>query len=369
VDFVRATTSPHNPKFVPQPERIATFDQDGTLWVEHPLYSQLMYCLDRVLTVVNAKPELANVEPFKTVLFGNREAIAHLSTDDLLKIATATLTGMPVATFRTEAMKWIVQARDARWTRPYTELTYEPMQEVLKYLRANGYKTYIVTGGGQDFVRVYSERVYGIPPEQVVGTAGGTKYAYDANGKPFLTKDRGPAQRQRRRQTGGDPHDDRATASLRVRQFHGDQQMLEMHRRGRRGSPDDARPATTSARCNGLPSCPTRVGFSLRAREERLDRHQHENDWNASSPSSADVARQRGGLLLCGVVAAPICLAAAALWYQRTGARAEAQAPQAVAAMADARYVGSGACVTCHRSEAAEWRASLSAICSVVSRL
>jgi phosphoglycolate phosphatase-like HAD superfamily hydrolase len=189
IDFVRATTSPHNPKFVPAHERIATFDQDGTLWVEHPIYSQVMYCLDRVPAVVKAKPELADVEPFKTVLSGNREAIAHLSTDDLLKIAAATLSGMPVETFRAEAMKWIAQARDPRWKRPYTELTYEPMQEVLKYLRANGYKTYIVTGGGQDFVRVYSERVYGVPPEQVVGTAGGTKYAYDANGRPFLTKD------------------------------------------------------------------------------------------------------------------------------------------------------------------------------------
>jgi phosphoglycolate phosphatase-like HAD superfamily hydrolase len=189
VNFVRATTSRGNPKFVAPQDRIATFDQDGTLWVEHPLYSQVMYCLDRVPAVVKAKPELANVEPFKTVLSGNREAIARLSTDDLLKIASATLTGMPVETFRDEAMKWIATAKDPRWKRPYTELTYQPMQEVLKYLRANGYKTYIVTGGGQDFVRVYSERVYGIPPEQVVGTAGGTKYAYYANGRPFLTKE------------------------------------------------------------------------------------------------------------------------------------------------------------------------------------
>jgi phosphoglycolate phosphatase-like HAD superfamily hydrolase len=189
VNFVRATTSRGNPKFVAPQDRIATFDQDGTLWVEHPLYSQLMYCLDRVPAVVKAKPELANVEPFKTVLSGNREAIAHLSTDDLLKIASATLTGMPVETFGDEAMKWIATAKDSRWKRPYTELTYQPMQEVLKYLRANGYKTYIVTGGGQDFVRAFSERVYGIPPEQVVGTAGGTKYAYYANGRPFLTKD------------------------------------------------------------------------------------------------------------------------------------------------------------------------------------
>ena len=108
---------------------------------------------------------------------------------DLLKLLAATSTGMSVETFTAEAKKWIAEAKDPRWKKPYTELTYQPMQEVLKYLRANGYKTYIVTGGGQDFVRVYSEQTYGIPPEQVVGTAGATKYGYDKNGKPFLTKE------------------------------------------------------------------------------------------------------------------------------------------------------------------------------------
>jgi hypothetical protein len=108
---------------------------------------------------------------------------------DLEKILAATLTGMSVDEFNAEVKKWLAAARDPRWKRPFTELTYLPMQEVLKYLRANGYKTFIVTGGGQDFVRVYSEQVYGIPPEQVVGTAGGTKYGYDKNGKPFLTKE------------------------------------------------------------------------------------------------------------------------------------------------------------------------------------
>ena len=135
------------------------------------------------------KPELKNVEPFKTVLSGDREAIAKLTMRDLEKILAATLTGMTVEEFNAEAKEWIETAKHPRWKRPYTELTYQPMQEVLRYLRANGYKTYIVTGGGQDFVRVYSEQVYGIPPEQVVGTAGGTKYGYDKNGKPFLTKE------------------------------------------------------------------------------------------------------------------------------------------------------------------------------------
>jgi phosphoserine phosphatase len=189
VAFVQATTNQSSPTFVPPEARIATFDQDGTLWVEHPMYSQVMYCLERVPAVVKAKPELATVEPFKTVLSGNREAMAKLSMEDLEKILAATLTGISVDEFNAEAKRWLEAAKDPRWKRPYTELTYLPMQEVLKYLRANGYKTYIVTGGGQDFVRVYAEQVYGIPPEQVVGTAGRTTYGYAKDGKPFLTKE------------------------------------------------------------------------------------------------------------------------------------------------------------------------------------
>jgi phosphoglycolate phosphatase-like HAD superfamily hydrolase len=189
VEFVRTTTDQSSPQFVPPAERIATFDQDGTLWVEHPIYTQVVYCLDRVPVIVTEKPGLAKVEPFKTVLSGDRRAIAKLSIDDLVKIAAATLTGMSVDAFNAEAKKWLDTARDSRWKRPYIELTYLPMIEVLKYLRANGYKTYIVTGGGQDFVRVYSEEVYGIPPEQVVGSAGGTRYGYDKKGQPFLTKE------------------------------------------------------------------------------------------------------------------------------------------------------------------------------------
>jgi len=189
IDFVRATTDQASPKFVAPGERIATFDQDGTLWVEHPMYSQVIYCLDRVPAVVAKKPELRNVGPFKTVLSGNREAMAKLTMKDLEIILAATLTGMSVDEFNAEVKKWIETAKDPRWKRPYTELVYQPMIEVLRYLRDNGYKTYIVTGGGQDFVRVYSERVYGIPPEQVVGSMGGTKLGYDKAGKAFLTKE------------------------------------------------------------------------------------------------------------------------------------------------------------------------------------
>jgi phosphoglycolate phosphatase-like HAD superfamily hydrolase len=189
VEFVQATTDKASPKFVAPEARIATFDQDGTLWVEHPMYTQVVYCLERVPAVVKAKPALRDIEPFRTVLSGNREAIAKLPMRDLEKILAATLTGMSVEQFSAEVKGWLATARHPRFKRPYTELVYQPMLELMQYLRASGYKTYIVTGGGQDFVRVYAEQVYGIPPEQIVGTAGGTKYGYGKDGRPFLTKE------------------------------------------------------------------------------------------------------------------------------------------------------------------------------------
>jgi haloacid dehalogenase-like hydrolase len=152
LDFVRDTTDQANPKFIPLDDRIATFDQDGTLWVEHPIYTQVVYCLDRVPAVAADNPELKDREPFKTVLSGDREAIARLSLDDLEAILSATLTGMSVDDFEAEASQWLATARHPRWNRLYTDLTYQPMLEVLHYLRDNAYKTYIVTGGGQDFV-------------------------------------------------------------------------------------------------------------------------------------------------------------------------------------------------------------------------
>ena len=164
--FVQVTTDQSSPKFVPSLDRVATFDQDGTLWVEHPMYSQVVYCLDRVPALVKEKPELANIEPFKTVLSGDREAIAKLPKEDLIKVLDATLTGMSVDQFQAEAKSWLEAAKDPRWKRPYTELVYQPMTELLKFLRDSGYRTYIVTGGGQDFVRVYSEKVYGIPRDR-----------------------------------------------------------------------------------------------------------------------------------------------------------------------------------------------------------
>jgi phosphoglycolate phosphatase-like HAD superfamily hydrolase len=189
LDFVRVTTDQASAKFVPPEERIATFDQDGTLWVEHPMYSQMIYCIDRVPVLAAEKPALKHVEPFKTVLSGDREAMAKFTMPDLEKIIIATLTGMTTDEFDAEVKKWLTAAKDPRWKRPYTELTYLPMLEVMNYLRANGYKTFIVTGFGQDFVRVYSQKIYDIPSEQVVGSALNTKYGYAKDGKPILIKE------------------------------------------------------------------------------------------------------------------------------------------------------------------------------------
>lgn len=189
IEFVEATTTKGSPQFVPVAERIATFDNDGTLWVEHPIYTQLEYVFSRVPAVVKAQPALASEEPFKTVMSGNHEAIAKLGMGDLMKLLAATSSGMTVEQFQSEAKGWFASAKDPRWKRPYTDLAYQPMVELLRYLRANGYKTYIVTGGGQDFVRTISEQAYGIPPEQVIGTAGTTSYGHDKNGVAVLTKD------------------------------------------------------------------------------------------------------------------------------------------------------------------------------------
>ena len=261
-DFVRATIDRSSPNYVFPEDRIAVFDQDGTLWVEHPMYTQVVYCLERVPAVVAKKPELKNVEPFKTVLSGNREAMAKLSMRDLEKILAATLTGMTVEEFNAEAKKWMETAKHPRWNRPYTELAYQPMLEVLRYLRDNAYKTYIVTGGGQDFVRVYAEKVYGIPPEQVVGTAGGTKYGY-GQGRQAVPDQGAEAhpERQQRRQARRHPPHDRPPALRGVRQLDRRPADAGVDRRRRRRAAEDAGAARRRrARIRlwpGRKACPT----------------------------------------------------------------------------------------------------------------
>ena len=186
---MRVTTDSSSKDFVPPEERIAEFDQDGTLWVEHPVCTQIVFCLDHVGDLVKAKPELKDREPFKTVLFGDREAIAKLSMREFFEIVLGTQSGMDVEAFREISRKWLAQSRHPRWDRLYTELVYLPMIEVLNYLRANGYRTFIATGGSAGFVREYAEKVYGIVPQQVAGTEQAFTYGYDKNYRPILTRE------------------------------------------------------------------------------------------------------------------------------------------------------------------------------------
>lgn len=186
--FITVTTDPASPTFVPPDQRMATFDQDGTTWVEHPIYTQFIFAFERVSELAAQHPEWKTTQPFQTVLTGDHTAMANLTMKDLETILMVTHTGMTVDQFHNIVQDWLARARDQRWHRPYTELAYQPMLEVMQYFRANGYKTYIVTGGGQDSVRVYGEQVYGIPPEQIIGSALETQYTYNKQGQGILMR-------------------------------------------------------------------------------------------------------------------------------------------------------------------------------------
>ncbi len=188
VAFVRATTDPAGKDFVRLEDRIATFDQDGTLWVEHPMYAQLAFALHRLAELAPQHPEWSTTEPFKSTLAGDLAAFSKFSMQDLETLVAASHAGMTTTDFHDMVGAWLGKAVHPRWKRPYTDLVYQPMLEVMQYLRANGFKTYIVTGGGQAFVRAYAERVYGTPPEQIIGSSIETQFGYDANGKPALMR-------------------------------------------------------------------------------------------------------------------------------------------------------------------------------------
>jgi len=188
LSFVKETTEKSSSKYVEPKDRIATFDQDGTLWTEHPLYGQAMFALDRLGKLATTHPEWKETDPFKSVLIGDREAMSKFTEKDWMEIVAVTHSGMGTEEFQALVKQWITTAKAPRFDRLYTELVYQPMLEVMKYLREKGYRTYIVTGGGQEFVRVYSEQVYGVPPEQVVGSSIVTKYD-NSSGKPVLMRE------------------------------------------------------------------------------------------------------------------------------------------------------------------------------------
>jgi haloacid dehalogenase-like hydrolase len=189
VEFVRVTTDKSNPKYVAPEDRIATFDQDGTTWVEHPMYTQLVFALDRVVALAPQHPEWKTTAPFSSVLSGDKAAMAKFTMKDLETILMATHTGMTPEAFQTVVKQWMATAKHPRFHKVYSEVVYQPMLEVMQYLRDHGFRTYLVTGGGQDFVRAYAQQVYGIPPEQIIGSAVATQYTYDKGGQGILMKD------------------------------------------------------------------------------------------------------------------------------------------------------------------------------------
>ncbi len=186
--FVHATTDPSSKDFVAAEDRIATFDQDGTLWVEHPLYTQAMFALDRVHALAPQHPEWRSREPFSAVLANDQAALGRFSEGDWAEVIFASHTGMSQAAFREIAGHWLATAKHPRFHRLYTELVYQPMIEVMHFLRRHGFKTYVVSGLGQFFMRIYTQRVYGIPSEQVLGSSVVTKYQIE-NGTPELMRE------------------------------------------------------------------------------------------------------------------------------------------------------------------------------------
>jgi hypothetical protein len=185
--FVAAVTREDSPDFVPAPQRIATFDNDGTLWVEQPMYVQLAFAIDHVKALAPLHPDWKEKEPFQAVLAGDLKALAASGEKGLVQLVMETHAGMTTDEFAKIVKDWLATARHPRFDRPYTELVYQPMIELLSYLRANGFKTFIVSGGGVEFMRPWTGAVYGIPPEQVIGSSIKTRFEM-RDGAPVLIR-------------------------------------------------------------------------------------------------------------------------------------------------------------------------------------
>jgi phosphoglycolate phosphatase-like HAD superfamily hydrolase len=188
IDFVTRVTTEGGPDYVASPERVATFDNDGTLWIEQPMYNQFVFALDEVKKQANQHPEWKDKEPFKSVLAGDMKAVAAMGEKGMLEIVAATHSGMTTVDFNKSVKEWLETAKHSRFKVLYTDLVYQPMLELLDFLRANSFKTFIASGGGVEFMRNFADKTYGIPPEQVIGSSGVTKYQmWDAS--PALVKE------------------------------------------------------------------------------------------------------------------------------------------------------------------------------------
>jgi phosphoglycolate phosphatase-like HAD superfamily hydrolase len=186
--FVAKVTKEGSPDFVKPAERIAVFDNDGTLWCEQPLYSQFLFSIDRVRALAPQHPEWNQTEPFKSAIAGDMKALAATGVKGMLEVAAAAHSGVSTDEFDAALKDWLKSAKHPKYNRPYTQCVYQPMLELLAYLRASGFKTFIVTGGGVEFVRGFSEETYGVPPEQVIGSTGVVTFEMK-DGKPVLMKE------------------------------------------------------------------------------------------------------------------------------------------------------------------------------------
>lgn len=187
MQFINETTSPGSKDYRAPKDRIAVFDQDGTLWVEQPIYTQFFFAIDTIQELAKKNPSWKNKEPFQSIIEGDLEKIQNFSIQDIEKIIAISHTNTTVKEFKDNVRSWLNKTVHPRFKKTYTELIYQPMLEVIKYFNDHGYKVYIVSGGGQEFIRTYSEKSYGIPPEQVIGSVGKVKYEY-RNGRPTLVK-------------------------------------------------------------------------------------------------------------------------------------------------------------------------------------
>jgi hypothetical protein len=187
LDFVAAVTDEGGEHFVPVEDRIATFDNDGTLWCEQPVYTQMAFALDRIRALAPSHPEWREQQPFQAILASDREALGSMTKQDLAAVVTTTHAGMTTDEFAAVVQDWILTAKHPRFDRPYTECAYQPMLELLAYLRAHGFQTWIVSGGGVDFMRVFAGSVYGVPPAQVIGSSGKVQFEL-RDGQPVFVK-------------------------------------------------------------------------------------------------------------------------------------------------------------------------------------
>jgi phosphoserine phosphatase len=187
LEFVAAVTNENGKDYVEPAERIAVFDHDGTLWVEYPMYTQILFAFERVKELAPQHPEWKTTQPFKALLEGDMKTVGASGMKGLMEIVVATHSGMTAAEFEAEASEWLATAKHPKFDRLYSEAIYQPQLELLAYLRANGFKTFIVSGGGIQFMRPITEKNYGIPPDQVVGSSAVTEFQMKG-GKPALVR-------------------------------------------------------------------------------------------------------------------------------------------------------------------------------------